>query len=101
MPKIFVQLRNSQNQVVAQADHFFYEGLLTLDEWRTLYAENEWLRDTATLQLPQALDEGPYKIYVGLYDPETLERVPISNDTSGENAAVIIVPESEEGLLFE
>ncbi len=94
MPKIFVQVRNNQNQVVAQADHFFYEGLLTIDEWGALYRENEWLRDTADLQLPLPLNQGPYQIYVGLYNPETLERVPIANDTSGENAAVISLPDT-------
>lgn len=93
MPKVFVQVRNSQNQVVAQADHFFYEGLFTLDEWQHLYEQHEWLRDTADLQLPLPLTEGPYKIFVGLYNPETMERVPISNDTSGENAAVITLPD--------
>jgi 4-amino-4-deoxy-L-arabinose transferase-like glycosyltransferase len=93
MPKIFVQLRDRQNQVVAQADHLFYEGLLTLSEWQTLFRDNEWLRDTATLPLPADLSQGPYQIYVGLYDPQSLERVPIVNDTSGENAAIITLPD--------
>ena len=93
MPKVFVQLRDRQNQVVAQADHFFYNGLLTLGEWQSLYNENEWLRDTAQLPLPPSLNAGPYKIFVGLYNPETQERVPITNDSSGENAAIIPLPD--------
>ncbi len=92
MPKVFVQLRDRDNQVVAQADHFFYEGLFTLGEWQTLVKTNEWLRDTAELSLPADLSRGPYHIYVGLYNPQSLERVPVINDTSGENAAVIDLP---------
>jgi len=31
---------------------------------------------------------GQYRLYVGLYSPSTLERLPLVNDTGGENAAV-------------
>jgi hypothetical protein len=91
MPKVFVQLRDGQGQTIAQADHFFYEGLLTLDAWKNLKKENAWLRDSADLQLPLPLSQenGPYRIYVGLYNPVTLERIPLLNDTSGQNAVVI------------
>jgi hypothetical protein len=65
--------------------------LLDSDEWARYKASGEWLRDNADLQIPipLAADGGPYRIYVGLYDPETFERVPVLNDTSGENAVVI------------
>ncbi|MFQ5612155.1 MAG: ArnT family glycosyltransferase [Anaerolineae bacterium] len=89
--KVFVQLRNGQGQIIAQADHFIYEGLLTGRAWADLQQQGEWLRDTADLQIPLPLPpaEGPYRVYVGLYDPDTFERVPVVNDTSGENAVVI------------
>ncbi|GAB4543534.1 MAG: hypothetical protein Kow0063_36790 [Anaerolineae bacterium] len=89
--KVFVQLRNGQGQTIAQADHFIYEGLLTLEEWNRLREGGEWLRDSADLRIPLPLPAGggPYRIYVGLYDPVTLERVPVLNDMSGENAVVI------------
>ncbi len=92
--KVFVQLRNAQNQIVAQADHFLLEGLLTFEAWNALQQKGEWLRDTADLNLPLPLlaDSGPYQLYVGFYDPNTLERVPIMGDTSGENAVVINLP---------
>jgi hypothetical protein len=100
--KVFVQLRDGQGQTIAQADHFIYEGLLTLDEWNKLRKEGEWLRDSADLRIPSVgrsvplplpADGGPYRIYVGLYDPVTLERVPVLNDASGENAVVINLPD--------
>jgi hypothetical protein len=87
--KVFVQLRNQQNQTVAQADHFIYEGLLTGGVMGQLKDQHEWLRDTADLALPENLPSGAYRLFVGLYDPDTLERVPLSGDTSGENAVLL------------
>ena len=59
-----------------------------------LAQKGEWLRDTADLHLPQAFSptDGPYRLYIGLYNPSTLERLPFVNDTSGENAVVIDLP---------
>jgi 4-amino-4-deoxy-L-arabinose transferase-like glycosyltransferase len=93
-PKVFVQLRNNKGEIIAQADHFIYEGLLTLEELQILRNQDEWLRDTADLQIPIPLppDGEPYQIYVGLYNPVTFERVPVLNDTSGENSVVVNLP---------
>jgi hypothetical protein len=87
--KVFVQLRNDQNQTVAQADHFIFEGLLTGAVLGQLKDQHEWLRDTADLPLPENLPEGAYRLLIGLYDPDTFERVPIVADTSGENAVIL------------
>lgn len=87
--KVFVQLRDEQDQIVAQADHYIFEGLLTgsiLDGFR---AQKEWLRDTADLTLPQELPSGTYRLLVGLYDLDTFERLPIVDDQSGENAVIL------------
>ncbi len=91
--KVFVHLRNGKGQTIAQADHFIFEKLLTSSEWHRLREEGEWVRDTASLRVPLPLpvDGGPYRIYVGLYDPNSFERLPLLNDTSGENAVVIDV----------
>jgi hypothetical protein len=93
--KVFVQLRNGQGQTIAQADHFIFENLLGADEWNNLRKTGEWLRDTADLHLsmPLPMDGGPYRIYVGLYDPDTSQRVPVLNDASGENAVIIDLSE--------
>ncbi len=94
-PKVFVQLRDRQGRTVAQADHFFYEGLFTLDAWQNLKKDQDWLRDSADLQIPLPLppENGPYRIFVGLYSPATQERIPLLNDTTGENAVTIEFPQ--------
>jgi 4-amino-4-deoxy-L-arabinose transferase-like glycosyltransferase len=93
--KVFVHLRDSMGQTIAQADHFIYEGLLNSSEWYRLRDKGEWLRDSADLNVPLPLpaDGAPYRIYVGLYDPATFERVPVLNDSSGENAVIIDLPD--------
>jgi hypothetical protein len=87
--KVFVQLRNEQGQTVAQADHFMYEGLLSGSVLGQLKQQQEWLRDTADLALPESLPSGSYDLFIGLYDPATFERVPLSADASGENAVLL------------
>jgi hypothetical protein len=87
--KVFVQLRNEQNENVTQADHFIFEGFLTTTVLEQLKMQGEWLRDTADLALPENLPSGNYRLLVGLYDPNTLERVPIIPDASGENAVLL------------
>jgi len=89
--KVFVQLRNGQGQTIAQADHFIFEETLTARRWDKLQGEGELLRDPTYLRLPQPMPpaEGPYHISIGLYDPDSFERIPLLNDASGENAVVI------------
>jgi hypothetical protein len=87
--KVFVHLRNDQNQTIAQADHYPMEGLLSSSTLRNLGEQGEWLRDTAELTLPEKLPGGTYRLLVGLYDPATSERVPLVGDESGENAAIL------------
>jgi hypothetical protein len=87
--KVFVQLRSEQDQIVAQADHYIFEGFITSSILQQLKEQDEWLRDTADMRLPQELPPGTYRFLVGLYDPDTLERVPVVADQSGENAVLL------------
>jgi hypothetical protein len=83
--KVFVQLRNDQNQVVAQADHLPFNGLLPTSAWPPgdILVENFWL------DLPMDLPAGDYMLVTGLYCPDTGERLPVANDISGESAVVL------------
>ncbi len=89
--KVFVQLRDGSGQTLAQADHFIYDGLFTSGQWLRHQAAGEIVRDSADLRLPQPFipENGPYRLYIGFYDPDTFERLPVINDSSGENAVVI------------
>lgn len=89
--KVFVQLRDGQGQTIAQADHFIYEGLFNAGQWLRAQDEGQRVRDTADLRLPLPLapEQGPYHVYIGFYDPDTFERLPVIDDASGENAVVI------------
>jgi len=88
--KVFVQLRNGTGQNLAQADHFILDNLLSADAWQDLQRTHDWLRDTAHLTLPSMPTEAvPYRLYIGLYHPDTFERVPLLMDSSGENAVII------------
>lgn len=87
--KVFVQLRNEEDQIVAQADHFVFENLLISSVLVQAMQQGEWLRDTADLKLPASLPSGTYRLLVGLYDPDTSARLPLVADQSGENAVIL------------
>ena len=80
---VFVQIRDKDNNTVAQADHPLY---ISQD---VLTADGTMLRDGTNLALPPDLPNGNYQVLVGLYDPETSERLGLINDQSGENAALL------------
>lgn len=83
--KIFVQLRDQSGQTVTSADHEAYDGLVPTQLWRV----NTIFKDTNLLAWSSDITPGEYSLYVGLYHPVTGERLPIVNDTSGENAVII------------
>lgn len=85
--KVFVHLRDHNDQTVAQADHIPSEELVALptSTWRV----TEVVPDVTYLTVPSDIASGEYRLMVGMYDPETLERLPVENDGTGENAVVI------------
>ncbi len=87
--KIFVHLRDENNNTVAQADHFLYDGKVPGARWKTLLENDVAIRDGATLLIPAELGPGSYRLLVGFYHPETFERLPVINDQSGENGVIL------------
>jgi len=85
--KVFVHLRDRTGRTVAQADHIPSEALVALptSTWR----EGEIVPDVSYLQVPADTPPGEYQLLVGLYNPDTLERLPVEGDSSGENAVVV------------
>jgi 4-amino-4-deoxy-L-arabinose transferase-like glycosyltransferase len=85
--KIFVHLRDHNNQVVAQADHIPSEKLVALPT--SIWRVGEVVPDVSYLTVSPDIPPGNYDLLVGMYDPETLERLPVENDRTGENAVVL------------
>jgi hypothetical protein len=82
---IFVQLRDPANKTLASADHQPYQGLLPTSTWPA----GSVIQEVTWLSLPEDLPPGSYHIYIGLYRPDNLERLPLRYDTSAENALIL------------
>lgn len=86
---VFVHLRGTSPEtsqtVFASADHQPYQGLAPTSRW----PRGAVIQEVSWLVIPPDLPAGSYDIYVGLYRPDTLERLPLAADTSGENALIL------------
>jgi hypothetical protein len=81
----FVHLRNESGATVAQGDGQPLEGAYPTSRWQP----GELVIDSITLTLPDDLPPGQYSLFTGLYELDTLARLPVINDTTGENAIVL------------
>lgn len=70
---VFIHLRNAQNATVAQWDRQPLEGAYPTRLWQPA----ETLADPLTLSLPADLPPGDYRLAIGLYRLDTLERLPL------------------------
>ena len=77
--KVFVHLVDRDGQLVAQRDSEPLNGLKPTTSW----AKGEAITDRLGLWLPPDLPPGEYQMLVGMYDPETLERLSVL-DAAGE-----------------
>jgi 4-amino-4-deoxy-L-arabinose transferase-like glycosyltransferase len=66
--KVFVHLRDSQNEIAGQCDFIPGNWLRPTKSWR----ENEVIVDKCEIGLPE--NAGTYTLYTGLYDPNTFAR---------------------------
>jgi len=87
---VFVHLRDELGRTVAQADHVPLAPVYP----PTLWPPGRTIRERSVLQLPRCTPLDNYTLWVGLYRLDTLERLPVVGDTSGENA----VPLRLEGI---
>lgn len=88
---VFVHLRRPGGDTAAQADHRPLDNLYPTSLWPA----GEIIRESSYLSLPGDLPPGSYELWVGLYLLETGERLPLQNDTSGENALLLGVLQIE------
>ncbi len=82
---VFLHLRNDEGTTVAQNDGLSLDGAYPSSRWQP----GETIIDPFTLTLPAALAPGQYTLWAGMYQLQTLERLPVANDTSGENAVLL------------
>ncbi len=72
--KVFVHLVDSRGHLVAQHDGVPVNGTLPTDLW----VPGEDIVDEHVVVLPEDVRPGEYTVRVGLYDPRTGERLPLS-----------------------
>ena len=83
---VFVHRRNAANQTAPQGDHRARDPVFPPHVWPT---GDTLVRDTSELSIPAGTPPGQYRLLAGMYLLETMERLPVIDDTSGENAVVL------------
>jgi hypothetical protein len=82
---IFIHLRNSANQTVAQLDFRPFDGAYPTSHW----LPGSTIEETRLWALPADVPPGLYSLRLGLYQVQTLARLPLMEDTDGENAVTL------------
>ena len=85
---VFVHLLDKQGQIVAQHDSAPANGTLPTNIWLS----DEIIVDTHTLPISADLPAGQYDLRVGLYDPTTGQRLPVTSAQSVANGALLLSP---------
>lgn len=71
--KVFVHLLDKEGRLVAQRDSEPQGGMRPTSGW----AEGEEIIDNYGVVIPEGMPTGEYEIVVGMYDPQSGERLPI------------------------
>ncbi len=70
---VFVHLAGEDETILAQSDGLPASGFRPTTSWRA----NEVIVDLHNLSLPESPEPGNYRMWVGLYDPQTDLRMPL------------------------
>jgi hypothetical protein len=79
---IFLHIRDEQQQIVSQLDIQPFAGRYPTSRW----IPGTKIEETLVLTLPPDLSPGWYSLYLGLYQVDSLTRLPLTADHTGENA---------------
>ncbi len=79
---VFIHLRDAQGATAAQEDAQPLGGDYPTSRWRP----DEVVIDQHSVVLPPELPPGRYQVWVGMYRLDTMERLTVTDDTTGENA---------------
>jgi len=77
----FVHVVDSKGGVVAQSDVLPGRGQWLTTGWQP----QEWITDQLSLSLPADLPPGQYQVWVGWYHVPTGQRLPLIEDSGGQN----------------
>ncbi|MBI1802249.1 MAG: hypothetical protein HYR71_11550, partial [Chloroflexi bacterium] len=72
--KVFVHVIGEDNQVLAQHDGEPVMGARPTRSWQA----GEYVKDTHPVTVPESLEPGVYRIEIGLYDPASGVRLPVT-----------------------
>ncbi len=73
---VFVHLLSEDGELVAQQDNVPLNGIRPTNTWLA----GEELEDVYYIVTPADLPPGQYELSVGMYDSETIERIPVYDD---------------------
>jgi 4-amino-4-deoxy-L-arabinose transferase-like glycosyltransferase len=82
---VFLHLRNSQGETVAQRDSQPLDGLYPTSQWQV----GEEITQPLDVDLPLDLTPGPYALHMGLYRLDTMARLSLGNEENGEDALIL------------
>jgi hypothetical protein len=94
---VFVQLLDSEGQLIAQHDGQPLYGYLPTSAW----SPNEVTPDRHQLPLPADLSPGGYQLIAGMYTLETLERLPVRTahpQDAEDSVELAVLTISDQGL---
>ncbi len=82
---VFLHMRNQAGHTVAQFDYQPFGGSYPTRLWQP----GQFFSDVQQFSAPPDLPPGPYDLLIGFYNPQSLARLPLSNDSSDENALLL------------
>ncbi len=82
---VFVHIRNTAGETIAQGDSQPVGGAYPTSRW----LPGETVIDPHRIELPADLTPGIYSLFIGLYRVDTLQRLAVAGDTTGENAVPV------------
>lgn len=71
--KVFCHLLSADRKLLTQRDGFPLDGARPSSTW----AQGELIEDRYTIKLDQDAEPGQYELSIGMYDPQTMERLPV------------------------
>jgi len=77
---VLVHLTEATGEIIAQGDGQPVNGFRPTTSWR----QGEVIVDTHHLAIPADLANGSYDLWIGLYDPDTFQRLPAAVGTRSE-----------------